>query len=603
MSYSKDRNFSLSGKVANQGLPVANVLVALFDLPPEPLSMCGIDAVIAKACEHAKTSAKGEFSFSVRSGIYALAVIPNAGTRFLNQTLSEVKVLGNTTVNIGLATGYVVEGTVVSPYSEQSDELLAKLFASIEVVALGIEPSSYCALSAVSQSGQFSMVLPKGRYNLALRSTSRDKDSASLKPAFNFVSTQSEVVDIVSDCQLSLNFSELTGFAGLVVDAFGEPVSAVVTMAPSISTQSGTGERENFLLSSELDMRSSTITAEDGRFQFAVEPGSYDVEISPLGNSLLFGHKETGLNIAEGSEERKFVLQEGHRLRGQVVFQDKLLSQSLIRLVSNERKQEYLVRTDEEGQFAVSLPGGSYKVIAVAHPKDASTMKIEGGQYSSLAPWTRNVVVGGDTHVAVRLSEGTALMGRISDDAGQARPGVKVSVFAEAPGKPVGSDSSPLVSGTTDGEGRYCLFLSPGQYLLVVHNDFENARQVELADEPCELDIVWHGWSQVRFELFGADGRAIGRCRVVYQPYGHDLDEEETQTNILRNSAVSYPHGYVMTQEDGGCRLTLPAGVYSFKFIPPQAGSYEPKTIRQLSISADIARRVTLDLKGNGKEN
>lgn len=67
-------------------------------------------------------------------------------------------------------------------------------------------------------------------------------------------------------------------------------------------------------------------------------------------------------------------------------------------------------------------------------------------------------------------------------------------------------------------------------------------------------------------------------------------------------SDLSYPHGYVLTQDDGVCRLTLPSGVYTFKFIPPAQGSYNPRLIRQLSISADVTRKVTLELKDKNND-
>jgi hypothetical protein len=70
-----------------------------------------------------------------------------------------------------------------------------------------------------------------------------------------------------------------------------------------------------------------------------------------------------------------------------------------------------------------------------AHPKDSPPVTIDGAEYSALAPWTRNIVVGGDTHVAVRLALGTAFRGRICDDSGQARSSVKVSVYAAHAGQ------------------------------------------------------------------------------------------------------------------------------------------------------------------------
>jgi len=204
------------------------------------------------------------------------------------------------------------------------------------------------------------------------------------------------------------------------------------------------------------------------------------------------------------------------------------------------------------------------------------------------------VVVGGDTHVAVRLGEGTALKGRVCDDSGQARPSVRVSVFPDQESAP-DSEHGALAHGITDGEGRYCLFLSPGAYWLMVHKDLSSARRIELDSEPHEEDIVWHGWTQLRFELLGEDGLPVPRCQVTYNPYGQESQDEDTS----QSGTLPLPYGFVLTGEGGSCKLTLPSGVYTFKFTPPAAGSYQTKIIRQLSISSDITRKVTLELKNS----
>jgi hypothetical protein len=133
---------------------------------------------------------------------------------------------------------------------------------------------------------------------------------------------------------------------------------------------------------------------------------------------------------------------------------------------------------------------------------------------------------------------------------------------------------------------------------LVVHSDFSNAKLVEIVSEPVTEDIVWHGWSQIKFEIMGEDNQLIPRCQVFYQPYGSDLDLD-WEESLSSKGTLALPHGYVLTGEQGSCLLTLPSGVYTFRFTPPDAGSFQEKTIRQLSVSADLSRRVTLELKNS----
>ncbi|MBP9091150.1 carboxypeptidase regulatory-like domain-containing protein [bacterium] len=557
----------------------------------------GDSLVGAEPLRELKTGVKGDFSFSVKTGVYRLEVVPASATRILGHSLSEIKVTTNTNLNISLATGSIVSGrinTLSSSKSNHNSILTIEMLTGTEVVVLGIEPSSYKAVSQVAEDGSFSLVVPRGKYHIALRCAQRELDEREALPSskFKLVSTHSDVITISNDVDLTLEWPELFLFEGEVVDHLGQPVAcALVTVGPAASRRS--------LLLSELSFDAKTISDASGRFQLSLESGAYDIVVEPP-DSLLFGCIERDLQVIEGCHHR-FVLAQGHRLKGQVVFDDHLLSQSLVRVQSLDgQKREYIARTDSDGQFAITVPDGSYKLIVQAHPKDSPPVTIDGAEYTALAPWTRNIVVGGDTHVAIRLALGTALRGRICDDSGQARTSVKVSVFAAHTGQtqflPEGRSS--LAYGITDGEGCYCLFLAPGQFWLVVHQDFANAKLIEIATEPVTEDIIWHGWSQIRFEVIGEDNQVIPRCQVFYQPYGSDFDFA-LEESLANKGALPLPHGYVLTGEQGSCLLTLPSGVYTFRFTPPEAGSFQEKTIRQLSISADLSRRVTLELKSS----
>lgn len=551
-----DCSFNLAGHVRHQGLPVAAVRVFLHDIfsaSNEPL-------------KETSTGTRGEFSFSVRSGVYRLEFEPAPSTRFLRQTLDEIKAVTNTNLNIALSTGCIVSGEIrgLDGFGDSNGKPEERF--QVEVVALGIEPSSYRGTAFV-EDGRFSLVVPRGKYHLALRDAAPVEFSGP-----HFVCSETEVIDVGGDCDIALRMPELKKFAGDIKDVFGSPVNqARLKIAAASSGNLILGE---FNFSSEM-------LSEEGHVKLWFSDGLYDCKIDPPAGSLLFGLVEDQID----PDGHSFALAEGHRLRGQVFFKEQVLSQCLVRVQSSEKKQEYITRTDGDGNFSISLPGGSYKIIVSAHPKDAPTIVIDGAEYSSLAPWTRTVIVGGDTHVAVRLSEGTALKGRVCDDSGQSRPSVKLSVFA-ASDKDKGPDlqEGTLAHGITDGEGRYCLFLSPGSYWLMVHQDLGSARLVSMDGEPLVQDIVWHGWTQLKFEVHGEDGTPVPRCQVAYHPYGHDEESE-------------LPHGYVLTGEGGACKLTLPAGVYTFRFTPPQAGSFQAKTIRQLSISADITRKITLEHK------
>lgn len=602
MSYFQEPDrftYNLAGQVRHQGLPVANLKVVIFD--QYQVLGSGQEEPFAETL----TGARGEFSFSLRPGFYSIKALPDiqSGTRFLEKVLPDIRVLGNSSVNISLSTGFVIRGRVKLPQeSEGEDDLRSALFSGMELVALGIEPSAYKVNVPLSPQGEFALVVPKGKYHIALKgrsaqakaSGSANSNSNNSHPRFNFLSTGSDVLLVQDDEDITITLPGLTGFGGVVSDGTGEAiVGARVTLTPSM-VRTATPCTEGLLLS-ELDLKTQAVTAEEGRFQFAVEPGFYDLLIEAPETSNCFSYKEHDIEVVEsegGTALRQYRLSKGNLLRGQVSYETRLLSQALVRAFSLDKKDggDYFTRTNEDGQFMLSLPRGSYRVTISAHPKDSPTLSVGGIEYASLAPWTRTFEIDGENQLNCKLADGTAVFGKISDDAGQSRPGVKVAVYEDLQGE-------AIALATTDSEGRYGLFLSPGKYHLVVHRDFSQAREIEIESEPCEINIVWHGWSQIVFHLVGEDGQAVPRCRVLYAPYGDDYVESGQEKPGGKSAAVDYPHGFVLTQDDGSCKLTLPSGVYSFRFVPPQAGSYEPKSIRQLSISADVAKKITLELK------
>jgi len=609
---SSEVTFNLAGHIRHQGLPVQNVLVRVYDVYQQMSSGNGNGGDVPVSEQ--RTGTRGEFSFAVRSGLYRLEVSPDSSTRFLKQAITEARVLSNTNCNINMTTGCILSGKVTAATGEP--------VRRCEVIALGIEPSSYKASAKTDDDGSYSLVLPRGKYHVAARATKviRSEEDEELEddideendeqesfeppmntdPSHSFVSTTVEVMTFGTDDELDLVLPPLVPLDGEVQDIFGQPVArAHVSVTPSRSSM----DFKDKVLAQELDLTGHCITDSLGRFRTLVSPGHYDVSIEPDDGALLFSTKETGLTVGE-SVYQKFTVSEGHRLRGQVLYEEAPLSQALVRIRAADRKTEFLARTDAQGHFSAAVPGGNYKLIVTAHPKDAPTLIINDQEHNGLAPWTRMVVVGGDTHVAVKIQHGTALQGRVSDEQGQARPGVRVSVYSDSE-KQLDADKSTraLASGITDGDGHYCIFLSPGSYWLVVHKDFVNARMVEIASEPVTVDITWHGWSNVRFEVQGEDGHAVPRCRVSYAPYGNeetelpDDDEDGHEYERQQFNQAGMPRGYYVTPDDGICRLTLPSGVYIFRFAPPHDGSYDVKVIRQLSISSDLTKKITLSLK------
>jgi uncharacterized GH25 family protein len=581
--------FRLAGHVKHQGLPVVGVTVTLIDTFERSLAI-GTERS-GKRLDSKKTDAKGEFNFAVHPGTYRIQVAPSSSSRYVSQTIPEITVAANTTCNINLVTGKVLSGKVVDCHG--------KPVCEGALVAVGFESSTYLADCAVSQAGNYSLVVPGGKYHLAFQSSRKDvlEKEKALTGAGNYPSHH-EVslwpsslaakigsVTVQADRQYDIALPKLFTLDGEVVDVNGDPVAGAMVVAfAREGLQSALGKNE---------LASSSKTDAAGKFAFQLLAGVYDFAIEPDHSSELFGAKINQVEISQDCR-KEFALLHGCVVKGMVYCADKPLSDCLVRIVALANNRELLTRTDSTGEFVINLSKGDYRFLVLAHPKDAPTKTINGIDYAGLAPASCLAAITSDQNIVFKLQEGTALFGKVTDDAGRPRPGVRVSAFLCDDFASIGNNlGRALVHGITDGEGHYGFFVSPASYWLVVHRDFANARKVNVQNEPLKVDIDWQGWCQLCLEVTGEDGAKIAHCRLRYSEYrveGPGVDE-----NLAANRESSE---YTwLTSDEGICRLTLPVGIYTFEFLPPKEGSYEGRVLRQLSLSTDLTKKIVLSLK------
>ena len=280
--------YNLSGAVRHQGLPVAGVVISLYDALTE---MSGAPSLLDNLISQQTTGTRGEFTFAVRPGVYRIEVQPDTSTRFIRHTVPEVKVAANTVCNVGLTTGSIVSGKVGTTNGVN--------VRSGEVVALGIEPSSYRATALLEDDGNYTLTLPKGRYHLAFRSlpweylserdpfTSKkririaaDVDDEDLGEAF--IATSIAVLDVYRDDVYNLSLPEFVTYAGEVTDIYGQPVrGAKLTVKPSLS--------QDDLVLMELALSATALTNRVGKFAIKLQPGIFDIKVTPDESVHLFG--------------------------------------------------------------------------------------------------------------------------------------------------------------------------------------------------------------------------------------------------------------------------------------------------------------------------
>jgi hypothetical protein len=537
------------------------------------------------------TSARGEFNFAVVPGHYRLAVLPGNDSRFLNHYSEVIKVEGNTSFTITAGTGSVISGKILT--SE------GRGFTSGSVVALGFGENAYRAQSEISERGIYSLVLPKGTYDLAYSACSNERPGVSDTthsddPNDEFiiplesetaetVTTSSFQVDVGRDLPFDLIFPDLIEFPVIVVDNVEEAIAdAQVSLQPVWEEEKG--------LHAEFDFTARRRTDKRGNASFFVQPGRYRLRVEPHEGSSFFNHKEDDVKVEAGLR-KTVTLAQGHRLRGQVNFDTKPQAGCSVSITSAATQEHVNVRSNSEGKFSAVLAGGTYRVAVIPSLPDSAGPQKNGGGQKGLAPWVKSIVVGGDTQVAIKLREGVLVSGKVTDEFEQPRRGVRVFAFENR--TDLTSESSLLDavnSAITDAGGRYAFHLLPGGYKLVVHRDFGKAQEVVLPNESLVANLTWTGWYQVRFEVQTEDGRPIPWTRLRCFPYSKEFDLNQA----LAVDSELLPNDRLMADEKGFCQITLAAGVYSFEFSPPKDADFVQRIIRQLSVNGDLNRKITL---------
>lgn len=564
----------VQGTVRHQGLPVQGIEVRLYN-QNSTNSMAG-QSPNDSPLMVVKTGPQGEFEFPCEEGTYSLQAIPRSDNRLLKSSIFDVN-LENPSIkyNISLNPGILLSGKIRTKYGDS--------VTGGEVFALSIESSPYWTISPVDNNGRFTLVLPRGKFHIGSRSIASSPENKNKRRPFLYLNKQVHAIDLFNDKEVEFELPKLHKFQGSVKDPKDNPVvDAKMVFTPK--------DMEESPVYNEIDFFVDCLTDIDGKFEVNLEGGTYDLDLVPSHDSKQFGISESDIKVT-ANVEKNFILEEGHSLSGRIQFKEKPIKNCQVRIQSKEEDREFIAESDQSGEFRASIPPGIYK-LTVFH-------ELKNGDKDSnleLAPWTKEIVVGGDTHVSIKLKSGTVLSGAINDESGTPRQGIRVSVYAvtsenadELNSKNLGR---PLSQTNTDKNGHYAFSLTKGKYWLVVHKDFESARKIEMDNESKVENINWHGWCQLSFLIEGEEGASVPRCKVIYKPYMTSAGDNDDD-----NCEAELPKGYVITDKDGRCQLTIPSGIYSFEFSPPQAGSYSKKEIRQLSIINDIKKTVNLTKK------
>jgi hypothetical protein len=507
------------------------------------------------------TGPKGDFSFDVRKGIYSLEVVPNKDTRFARQSFDTIKVSTNTTQTINLKHGCIYSGTVRTASGDIVPNCQLQFFC--------LEPEALTACDSARDNGAFEITLPKGKYYVACKHTPISDNDGKKSGKQAFVCSTLNIVELWKDVRQDLVLPEQVAFRGVVTNAEGHPVQGVrVTISPSAAIE----------LAFNPELQGICFTDKAGHFECLVEPGIYDVKLEPGPDSHL-SERRVGSIPVDQARTRTYSLGQGYRLYGQITFEGEPVINALVSVSGG--KIDSSVLTDDQGWYSFSLSGGRYEITVTAQPDSLARLP-----FRLLAPHTCSMNLAEDTELDIALLQGVMISGRVVDKLDRPRPGAELALYQDkgAPINTTASTQRALAFGITGDDGSYEFRVLPGNYWLIVNNQQATAKQLEAGNEDLQHDLSWQTGCLVSFAVVSELDEPIPHCAVFYEQYGDNGQHPEEA-----------PH--VRAGDDGICNIVMEAGIYAFRFDPPEQGSFQGKQIRQLSINSDIRRKIRLGLK------
>ena len=560
MVLTRELSFNLGGTVSSQGLPVNGTLVKLFDYWHQ-------GGVLVKhfLCEQT-TGSKGTFSFDVRKGIYCIEIVPNENTRYARQSIEAIKVTSNTNFDIVLKSGMILSGTV--------RDANANPLADAEIYVFGIEPHVLKVSQKLGDNGSFSFSLPQGKYYLALKHC-EPETSKGKKNDIPFLCPFFQVVDLNKDHKHDITMPTLISFKGKVTDADGHPLSAVKAIVKRT-------DKPDIVFAKDLSSKVTTTTIKDGSFQCLLQEGTYSVRLLPQEDAHL-AEKNLAAILVDQDRQRNYSLEPGYRMFGCIMHKGKPVPNAKINVIGVNLDSVAL--SDEDGSYSFSLPGGSYELIVAAQPDSLGTVAA-----MELAPSRQAFILDNDTERNVEMEPGVLVSGTVQDPAKQPRAGVQLALYATINGEfdAQAAKRRPLWLGITGDDGGYEFRLQPNRYWLVLNNQPSTGHLIDVSGTKQTSNLTIADVCLLSFEVVSENDEPIPNCMVSFEAY--DLRSHVAKTND-EIEEIALP---VFTANDGRCTMTLPQGVYSFDFHPPEHSSHSSRLIRQLSVGADMVRRVRL---------
>ena len=559
MVVTRELSFNLGGNVSSMGLPVNGTLIRLYDYWHQSGTL-----VKHFLCEQT-TGARGTFSFDVRKGIYCIEFVPSENTRYARQSIEAVRVTANTNFDIVLKSGAILSGTVRDAQSAP--------VSSAEILVFGIEPHVIKVSQKLDSNGSYSLSLPHGKYYLALLHCAEQENQRKKQPPFLYPFFQ--VLELTKDSVHDISMPPLIKFQGKVTDMNGHPIASVKAIIKRT-------DRPENVFAREISMEATAFTRKDGSFESLLQKGTYSVRLLPPDDAHL-AEKTVPAIFVDHDRQKSYSLEPGYILTGKIMHRGEPVPNATVNVIGVNL--DSITLSDQNGIYHFSLPGGSYEMIVAAQPDSLGTVST-----MELAPSKGALILDIDTEHNVEMEPGVLVTGTVQDPDKKPRSGVQLALYATNNGEfdAAASKRRPLWLGIAGADGSYEFRLQPDQYWLVLNNQPSTGHIVDVSGNKQTSNFTINDVCLLSFEILSENDEPIPNCQVSFEPYELRQKPERKAQDM---EEIAMP---VFTDNNGRCTMTLPQGVYSFDFHPPEHSSYISRLIRQLSVGTDMARRVRL---------
>ena len=370
---------------------------------------------------------------------------------FLPRAICLVLTSVSALVVTGTLSGATITGNVIDANTKAP--LGSKIVAAYTVAG------ALQSTASTDSQGRYLLGVPSGTYHLlaydlsGVYATTFGDDAESFE-----VSPIVAVNDSVTGINFGLRLGGTTT-GSVIYMATGQPLAGMTVAAYNPSgTRRGFGR-----------------TGSRGEYSLVLPPGDYKIAayddmgaFAPnffLNQGSFTSATPVSVTAGRATGSVDFVLQSAGRLSGTVVeaVTGTVLPAMTVIAYTVEGISMASSVTDAAGNFVLSVPAGSYKVVA-ADPTHIFADGYLADANSFNASQTTTVSAGGlQTGLRVPLHRGGTISGHISDASGTPLPTITVAAY--------NSDGSRRTFTQTNGTGAYTLLLPPGSFRIAAYDD------------------------------------------------------------------------------------------------------------------------------------